>query len=383
MPTFEASKVYDMGNVIKLRESIDNKHRITNYIRSNLAVIEFMPVNYQLTLANINKTWGVSYDFIKPIKDYHEVLDTYVDDGSVKPSMLRLWLTDDTVVSDNFSNNFNPNVIETGINALDGISQTVKTMRQMSKSVGNNIADKAGDAAVGKVNDGISAMAGMIGADGELAKQLENQALSVSNTVGEVIFKGKQVSLPKIWTSSTYSPTLTVTIKLVSPYGSPKAIKEFIIKPLLYLLALVSPKTKDGMSYGLSQPLYVNGYGITNMNLAAVQNITMRRGGRETAFNIYKQPLIMDIMITIQPLADGFASVVGGAGDVATFNDADVPGDYRGQTGPAITTLGNIVQSLRPAPDNIVGTLKDEKAKRASAVAGNKISDASNAAANC
>lgn len=58
-------------------------------------------------------------------------------------------------------------------------------------------------------------------------------------------------------------------------------------------------------------------------------------------------------------------------------------GEYNGETGPAITTLGNIVQSLRPAPDNIVGALVNEKAKRARAKPGKAISDAGNAASNC
>lgn len=378
MPTVASPDVYDMGNIIKLRKKTDDNYRITNYIRSNLAVIDLQPVNYHLTLANINKSWGVNYDFENAAEEYNKVLAKY---KLKEKGLLRLWLTDDTTVSDNFSNNFNPNIIETGINSMDGLSNTLKTMKKLTKSTGNDFTSQIGDAITDKVNTGIKTANSFLFGDNELAKQLETQALSVSNTVGEVIFKGKHVSLPKIWTSSTYSPTLTVTVKLVSPYGSPKAVRSFIIEPLMYLLALISPKTSDGLSYGLSQPLYVNGHGITNMSLAAVQNVTMRRGGRETSFNIYKQPLILDIMITIQPLADGFASVVGESDDVATIEDSDTAGEYDSTNGPAITTLGNIVQSLRPAPNNIVGqNMIKEQNERATAVAGKKISTAKNAA---
>jgi len=371
--------VYEMGNLIKLRQETDNEHRITNHIRSHLSCIDLQPVNYQLTLANINKAWGVAYHFDEAAKDYAEVLDTY----ALPPKdMLRLWLTDDTVVSDNFTNNFNANIIESGINSLSGVSSTVKTMQAM-RSTGNDTSVKVGEAITGTVSSGIDSLVSGLFPESELAGELSNQAQAITNTVGEVIFQGKHISLPKIWTSSTYNPSLTVTIKLVSPYGSSEAIKAFIIEPLMYLLALVSPKTDDGLSYGLSQPLYVNGYGISNMNLAAVQNITMRRGGRETAFNIYKQPLILDIMLTIQPLADGFASVVNND-DVATITDAAKPATTGGMNGPAITTLGNIIQSLRPAPNNITGAdVIKEKTRHRNSPMGKNISSASSAAANC
>lgn len=342
---------YEMGNLIKLREEIDQHQRVTNHIRSHLAVIDLIPVNYQLQLANMQKQWGIQYDFDSALKQYRKVLSTYNLPGK---DMLRLWLTDDTVVSDNFSNNFNPNIIEQHVNSLEGMSNTIKTMRQLSQSVSNKIVPEVGKHITETVNTGLDWGQQLLFPESKLAEALTKQAQAVTSTVGEVIFQGKQISLPKIWTSSTYSPTLTVTVKLVSPYGSPEAVKEFIITPLMYLLALISPKTRDGLSYGLAQPLYVIGHGITNMSLAAVQNVTMRRGGRETSFNIHKQPLILDIMITIQPLADGFASVDGN-NDIATIDDAANKVTVgRNTSGPAITTLGNIIQSLRPAPDDVV-----------------------------
>ncbi len=375
-----SSEVYHMGNLIKLRKECDDDYRITNHIRSNLAVLDLTPVNYHLLLAqHDSKTWGVKYNFGTAAADYVKVLSKY---NLPAKHALRLWLTDDTVISDNFYNNFNPNIIETGLNSLDGMSNTIKTMRQLTQSAGNEFLSPLQDKIVGTVNSGIQATSSYLFGDDQLAKQLTDQAMAVTNTVGEVIFQGKHISLPKIWTSSSYSPTLTVTVKLVSPYGDPKAVKEFIITPLMYLLALISPKTSDGLSYGLSQPLYVNGHGVANINLAAVQSVTMRRGGRETSFNIYKQPLILDIMISIQPLAEGFGAVVGDALDVATIDDAAEPNASKcGVSGPAITTLGNIIQSLRPAPDDIVGPdIIALKTKHQSPPAGKNASSAKAAA---
>jgi len=47
-----------------------------------------------------------------------------------------------------------------------------------------------------------------------------------------------------------YSGNLSVNIRLVSPYGHPKAVKEFILKPLSYLLLLAAPQTTNGVTYG-------------------------------------------------------------------------------------------------------------------------------------
>jgi len=374
-------QVYDMGNLIRLRKECDDGFRITDYIRSHLAVLDLQPVNYSLTLASHNKTWGVQYDFDRAASDYAKVLTKY---KLAPKNLLRLWLTDDTVISDNFYNNFNPNIIETGLNSLDGMSNTIKTMRQLAQSQSNTNLKPLQDRVVNTINKGLKTTSSFLFGDAELATELTAQAMSVTNTVGEVIFQGKHISLPKIWTSSSYSPTLTVTVKLVSPYGNKESIKEFIIRPLMYLLALISPKTSDGLSYGLSQPLYVNGHGVANINLAAVQSVTMRRGGRETAFNIYKQPLILDIMISIQPLAEGFGAVVGDAEDVATMDQAAEPGGSKsGVTGPAITTLGNIIQSLRPASDDIVGpSIITQMAEHRAAAPGKSLSSARSAVMN-
>lgn len=345
-------EMYEMGNSIRLREEIDQKQRITNHIRSNLSTIDLIPTNYQLTLSQVNSgSWGIKYDVPGGIKSFKKILKSYGGDiaGS---SGIRLWLTDDSVVSDSFSNNFNKNIIESGVDSLSGLTTG---MRQLSKAVGNSATDGARDAAKSGGAWAAGALSKLITSDKELSSSIEGALETATSAMADVIFDGKHISLPKIWTSTTYAPTLTVTIKLVSPYGSPTAIKKFIIEPLVALLALTSPKSNDGITYGLSQPLQVKGYGITNMNLACIQNVSMRRGGRETAFNIYKQPLILDVMVTIAPLADGFASIVDG-NDVADLDVADTAMNTGYVTsGPAITTVGNIINSLRPAGQDVVG----------------------------
>jgi hypothetical protein len=359
----QATELVDIGNVLKLRKVIDDEYRITNHIRSHLAAVDIIPLDYQLHLADLNKErWGVSYEFEKAIEEYQKVCANYGLTNNY--GGVRLWLTDDTVAVDEYANQYEANVIETAMSSLSGVSQTIKTLKSVTHSTGTSGTARDSyegitDGATGMVEGVIKGSLGLF-PDGKLRQALETNAIAAARTAGEIVFKGKHISLPKIWKSSTYTPSLTLTIKLTSPYGSPVAIKEYITRQLLYLLALVSPRTNDGLTYGFSRPVRVQGYGLTNINLGYVESVSIRRGGRDVAYNVFKQPLTLDVMVSVKPLTDGFAAC-DTLTDVATIHDADKPYTPGGTKAPAITTLGNVIQSLRPAPTNVTDPYLNEE----------------------
>ena len=123
---------------------------------------------------------------------------------------------------------------------------------------------------------------------------------------------------------------------------------------LIYLLLLSSPESNDGLSYGLYQPVKIKAYGTSNINLGAITSISLRRGGRESSYNVYKQPLQIDVGINVMSLTSGFAFLSDGLTDVATMDDASTEYSENANGSPAITTIGNMIQSLRPAPQEIV-----------------------------
>jgi len=360
MDNFKTSNTLkDIGNLIKLRPEIDLDGRTTKHIRSHLSVTDLLPCDYNLDLSKINKNgWAISYDFSSATEDYKNLCAAY--NLSTPALGLRLWLTDDSVANDNFSNDYSPNVIETGLSSLEGMSniiRSIKSATSLGKSVGSNgqnVITATSDFTKGVAQDTFNGAMNFIG-DGAVKQAVQDAGNAVIGTAAEMIFQGKKISLPKIWTSSSYNPSLTLAVKLVSPYGDPESVKYYITEQLIYLLLLGSPTTNDGMSYGLPRPLRIHGYGTSNINLGYIEGINVRRGGRETAYNIYKQPLILDINITIRPLAAGFAACVPKFKDIATMDDATKPfsEDYITES-PTITTIGNIIQSLRPAPISVV-----------------------------
>lgn len=362
--TVTSGELKDLGNVISLREETDPNYRVTKYIRANLAVVDIIPCDYTLNLSVLNNTgqYAISYDFSSGVDKYKKICGVYGLDNSYWG--LRLWLTDDTQAYEEYSHHFDNNVIETAINTLSGRG---RELRQILQSYGNNTVEHVYDKYLKDIGNSpmaksITSTVGSImqdaGFDKEMVAQLGNAVSGAASTAAQIIFQGKQLSLPRIWKGSSYAPSVTFNVKLVSPYGCKQAIKNFIIEPLIYILSLTAPRSNDGLSYGLYTPVRIKGYGVCNINLGAIQSVSIRRGGRETAYNVWKQPLIVDVALNVMPLCEGFAAMESSGMDVATISDAttEYTDTYYNAGCPAITTIGNVIQSLRPAPSEVVNS---------------------------
>jgi hypothetical protein len=217
---------------------------------------------------------------------------------------VRLYTTDDTTATDNFNIQYQDNFFQDIANKLSNISQSMKQLTQFrgitrsatgrDQEIMDRIGQKANQVVVDKLKKS--------GASEEVIGNVGSLLSSVKD-----LLKGNRISFPKIWQNTTSSNSLNAVVKLVSPYGSPEAVRQFIIKPLMFLIILASPQTDDGISYGNVIPLTIKAYGINYTVLGSISNITLRRGGQDTSFNIYRQPLTIDVSIEFQTLFDGFA----------------------------------------------------------------------------
>jgi len=328
----------EVGNVLKLREEIDQNQRATNFIRSSLSIVDIIPCSPILNLGALNKKeWAIKFEMQSAIDNYILLCNSY---GLTTKSGVRLYLTDDTVASEEFQNNYDHNFFETAINKFSGMGTKFKGIKEIFES-----------ASQGSTEDLLNYVFN------EASLQNIDKDHPYLKSAANIAMLGKKVGLPKIWESSSYNSGLTLTVKLVSPYGDPEAVKKFIIEPFIYLLLLAVPRSEDGLSYGLPTPVRVQAYGLSFMSVASIDSINVRRGGKEIAHNVYKQPLILDIFITVKPLIQGFAAITG-KDDIAKIKDSisdfnDPPDQTAG-----ISTIGSIIQSLRPAPSNISDEIK-------------------------
>lgn len=358
--------LFRMGRPINFPNRIDPSHRISRFMRSRMNIVDIVPCDFTINFGNIGDQQGsdnsIDLSGLIPQITYNNAVQRYQHSCSSygvdsKYAGIRLYTTDDTTANDSISNDFGENAFLAAFNKLRTMASPI---RQFAESVGGMTALRK---FTGTTSENVQTIVKGSTADLEkdLGTSLSGLAGQVSKAASELILHGSRVELPKIWDSSTYMPSFTSVVRLVSPYGHPNAIKEFIIRPLIHLLLLSTPTTFDGISYNRPQTLSIQAYGINYTPLGVIQSVNLRRGGSDTSFNIYRQPLSIEASIVFQFLTNGIAHFDGGVKeqlnyDQNIFKESQKPFEKSrllGNTSKAtIHSVGRIVTSLKPiAPE--------------------------------
>lgn|GEM_PF-4755462 len=328
-----AISLADVGRPCSFPESIDPGHKMYKYFTSIMNIIKVIPCYYKINFNNNKESLKgylpqISYD-----TNYPELCAAY---GLPPVYGLQLYGTDDTTAADTFSNKIKPNFFQSGVNKLS--------------SVFRNFQDVLSSFDSQAVEQGSNWSSNFINTHLNFGNEKINSFLKSSiSLLTDVIAAGHKISLPGIWSDSTFSPNFTTTVKLVSPYGHPSAVKEFIIKPLIYLLLMTTPGSDDGVSYG--RPLFctIQGHGLSIIPLGQISDITLRRGGSNSSFNIYRQPLTIDVSIQFSNLVEGFAHMNAGSNSTNVYMDSDKPlKSMNIFEHSSITTVDTLVTSLYP-----------------------------------
>lgn len=366
------SELKIIGNPIVLRSQIDSKKRTTQKFRKFMKIVDIVPVKFNLDFSQLaTDTQGnaVNLNFNDAIKDFKDKQAAY-GLSNTDISGLRLLLTADTVAQEDVTNNFQENKIESLINSLGGYSPA---FRDLIKSVGGisgiqKTAEEVLPSVSEKLGFNKKQTEEFLGtASGAVSESTNNSGGAFLQAgkrlvrgLTDLVVQGRHASLPKIWQQSTYNPSLSLAVRLVSPYGTQTSIEKFIVEPLVYLLLLASPNSRDGLTYGNPPYVHIQAYGITNINLGYIESVSFRRGGDEVTYNKHKQPLFLDISLSIRPAMTGFAALLDTQNNRTPrdiqFSDVrktalDIITAGTGGR-PGITTVGNIINSFRQAPES-------------------------------
>ena len=304
--------------------------------------------------------YGIGYDIA--MKRYRQMCQNYLGDFN-PPSGLRIFLTDDTTTTDGIQTQYTENFFQ---KLADGLSNAVQGFTSIASSLSSSALNEGvdkllsedtinTDKIVGDVSQGLGLSQTSRDAMGDIVRGLKQGA--------KIVLKGQKLALPKIWQSSSYSSAFSVSTKLFSPYGSPKAIKKYIIRPLVLMLLMGMPQTDDMVSYGKPFAVTVRSWGTSFLTLAGITNITLQRGGADSVFNIYKQPLVVNVNLEFTSLVDGvmaFGDTSGEAQidpyerDAYSTIDQILPVNSASQNidgsilPTVIPTLGGIIRSFQP-----------------------------------
>ena len=344
----------EIGRPIGIRSELDYNNILRNRILSKMSIIDLVPVDAGIKIIKAGEkaakgdVKGAVSNFIpkvthkEAIEEFGKICTAY---GLPNVAGVRLYLVDESTVVNEIRNEFSDNLFQSIANQIsDKYRQTV----EMAKSLSTQY-----DESVDKI---ISQVGGMLkshipGADTNLGKTIGN----VTKVVADMVTKGTRISLPKVWSESSYQSQSSCVVKLVSPYGSPKSILNYIAKPLLALLLLASAVSNDGATYGYPRMLTIYAYGLEKILVGAIDSISLRKGGADTSFNKYRQPLSVDVSITFTSIISGYAALK----DTAPIKEEhkvlsrftqfiEDPTQLSETNIPLLNTPGKIIDSLRP-----------------------------------
>ena len=347
-----AGDLIQIGKPSAFHNSVDKDHRVGKFLKSRMSIIDLLPCTYKINFAAGMETGDnaaglmpeIEYDVMK------EYAKTCVSYGVNSVSGIRLYTTDSTTATDSITNSLKDNYFQSGINKMSELGRPINDFMRSVDSQGTaGITDAIVEGGTDSIVEGITGL--ITNAKAKAA------ASSVLKAAVNVVGKGYRVSLPSIWNDSQYAPNFHARVKLVSPYGHQEAIKEFIIRPLIHLLIMASPKTEDGVSYGDPYTLTIKAYGMNYTPIGMISNMTLHRGGNDSSYNVFKQPLSIDVDLDFQYLINGFAHY---KHDKNTSDDSNIFGgasDYEYEGNDASTaslpTVGNIIRSLKPRKSDI------------------------------
>lgn len=351
-----------VGLPLRYHSQADPTDRLSEYYKKKMNVIDLIPCSFTMDVGDAVQKGGsgesalqglipkVQYDdaiklFQKKCKHYG-LSDKYYG--------LKLYVTDETTSTDSITNVYEQNLIEKSINGLSQAYRNVQFIRDGMKSVGDqsNVVDQK----VNSLIDQGKSYASNAASDAGFGDSTQGIISTISQSlkvVKSIMLEGNQISFPKIWSASSYSPGLNAAIKLFTPYGHPEAVKDLITRQLLYLIIMGSPKTDDGLTYGTPPFIAVRAHGLAHISIGAITNISFNRGGSDTSFNVYRQPLTIDVRVEFQNIVDGFAVCTGTNSnhDKNIFDYAAKNFDESAPPKPTsivMPSLGDIVRSLIP-----------------------------------
>ena len=232
---------------------------------------------------NTHKLWEFDlYDILN--KDFAKLFNANTS--------LALYLDAENSVSESFSNNTTESMLSQKVNSL---SDTAKELSFLMGSAGvGNLYDTLNKA----VSDTTASMGQALGelpiAGGVIRRITSSLATVV--TGGKIIF-------PEIWSSSDFSRSYSINIKLRSPDNDPMSILFNIYIPCCCLAALALPRQIKNKANDYSSPFLVRATykSIFNCQLGIVTSLSFTKGG-EDKWNAMGLPTQVDVSMEIKDL---------------------------------------------------------------------------------
>ena len=239
---------------------------------------------------------------------------------STSVNKLELLCTNDSTFTEVFSNNYKPSWLE------EGTSGVAKDLSKYSVLIGK---------VVSKLNSAKNIVSSFDSDAGRAVMKMTTETASKGGDLLAILAAkslGYQTTMPKEWANSNYDNGLQLMIRLVSPSGHYLDVFKYIVRPLMYLIAAAAPVTYNGVAFGFPPLWRVYAQGLQTINIAAISTLTIQRGGTDTIFNKFNQPLNVDVRLSLESIINGYAT------GIATEKDKSFYEGMKDDNRPSIVT---------------------------------------------
>lgn len=141
---------------------------------------------------------------------------------------------------------------------------------------------------------------------GNVSKFLLNGATEVtqniSSAASSIIKNGGNLMFPEIWKDSGYSKTLSIVIKLHSPYADPVCYYENVLFPLACILGLALPRQVESAVYASPPILRLRSRGWFSVDMGIVESVSIKRGSDKNDWTLGRLPRSVEITLQIKDL---------------------------------------------------------------------------------
>lgn len=181
---------------------------------------------------------------------------------------------------------------------------------EKNTSASESASNEYGDSFLSKITESGSNIVGEVAmitgnmenmerkAIGENAEDIGNDTLAQFKS----ILNGEKLILPRIWKNSRYSKSYNINMKFFSPYGDRESIWNNVYMPVLVLLAMTLPRQKSFASYDANYLVQVDCPGYFSVDIGAITNLSIVRGGTENLWSYDGLPLAIDVSLQIEDL---------------------------------------------------------------------------------
>lgn len=295
-------KFFVIGKVPGYNKHINKRYSYEDKLLPHMAFVDLYPrtlkLNRGLDIKNPNDLKTFVNDVLTyedeehPMKWFNKVMSSHSQyltnyNPSAGYDGIRFIATVDSAINNSISHEYDENILD---RSATGIKDFILALAD----------SKTG----GKTSTVFNAGVKTASAYKMLSGNQYNGDMDLNDFFGTLdALSGYRIHMPKMWTNTNVQDILQLSIKLTSPSGDPESIKRYIIEPLIIIFIMSSPLSRTGTDLSTPFIYEVDAHGIGHYKLAGITNINFDRGGTDVDFNIYQQPLTVNVRLTLQPLA--------------------------------------------------------------------------------